>query len=108
MAANLLSEHCLDLKRAYQKNMALGFGISATVHLAAIGTILMVMAIGSKGHIDVPEITINTIQKIMLPPSISTPPEQVRIKLEERQIPPSMGLPEAVPDDEAPEEILVA
>ncbi len=108
MTANLYSERCLNLKKAYQKNMALGFGISATVHLMAIGTVVLVMAIGHGNRIDAPEIVIRNLQEIMLPPSISTLPKQARVKLEEKRIPPSVGVPEAVPDPEAPEEVSIA
>lgn len=108
MTANLYTEHCLNLKKAYQKNMALGFGISATFHILAIGTVLLVLATGRGKHIDAPEIVINKLQEIMLPPSISALPEQTRVELKEMQIPPSVGVPEAVPDEEAPEEFSIA
>jgi len=108
MAAGLVSAHCLDLKRAYRKNMALGFGVSAAMHFAAIGTILLIMAIGAQKPIEAPEIVIKSITDIMTPPTISPQQEQLRMKSEARNIPPVIGIPKAVPEEEAPEEIEIA
>jgi protein TonB len=98
----------LELKRAYQKNMAIGFGVSAAAHLLIIGLILLVMAIGSGEKISAPQIVIKSSQDLIVPPSLSQQQEQIAVKTPEREIRPSVGVPEPVPDEEAPEEVEVA
>ncbi|MEE9553698.1 MAG: TonB family protein [candidate division Zixibacteria bacterium] len=98
----------LELKRAYQKNMAIGFGVSAGVHLLAIGLILLVMFITSDNKIVAPQIVIKSKADLILPPSLSQQKEQIKVATPEHQIKPSVGILEAVPDEEAPEEVEIA
>jgi protein TonB len=88
--------------------MFLGFGISAGAHLLIIGTILMVMALGSVDKITAPQIVIRSTQDLIVPPSLSRQEEQIAVKTPEREIRPSVGVPEPVPDEEAPEDIEIA
>jgi protein TonB len=98
----------LELKRIYQKNMALGFGISAAAHLLIIGLIVLILAIGSGDKIVAPQIVIKSTQDLIVPPSLSQQQEQIAVKTPEREIRPSVGVPEPVPDEEAPEEVEIA
>jgi len=93
-----------ELKRTYQRNMAIGFGVSGAVHLIAI---LLVVAISSwtSGPIQAPEYTmIKSKSDIIVPPSLAQTQEQIKIVTPERQAKPQVGLPMPVPDEEAPEE----
>lgn len=98
----------LELKRVYQKNMALGFGISAGAHLLIIGIIVLILAIGANKQIEAPQIVIKSKADLIVPPSLSQQQEQIMVKTPERQIRPSVGVPEPVPDEEAPEEVQIA
>lgn len=98
----------LELKRAYRKNMALGFGISAGAHLLVIGIIVLFITIGANKQIEAPQIVIKSKADLIVPPSLSQQQEQIRVATPEHQIRPSVGLPEPVPDEEAPEEVQVA
>ncbi len=98
----------LELKQAYQKNMMLGFGISAAAHLFIIGIVVLIMTIAAGSHIDAPDYIIRTKADLILPPSLSKQQEQVKVATPEREIKPSVGVPEPVPDEEAPEEMEIA
>jgi len=97
-----------DLKQQYQKNMMLGFGISAGVHLLAIIIVLIAMSVGSQEIINAPELIIRSKADLIVPPSLSQQQEQIRVAVPERQVRPSVGVPTPVPDEEAPEEVEVA
>jgi len=97
----------LELKTVYQKNLALGFGISAGAHLLIIGIIVLVIALTADKEIQAPQIVIKSMSELMAPPSLSQQQEQIRVKIPERAL-PSVGVPEAVPDEEAPEEVEIA
>jgi len=88
--------------------MALGFGISAGAHLFVIGVIILFIAIGANKQIEAPQIIIKSKADLILPPSLSQQQEQIRVATPERVIRPSVGLPEPVPDEEAPEEVQIA
>jgi len=98
----------LDLKVAYQKNMAMGFGISAGAHLLIIGIIVLIMNLGKSETIQAPQIVIKSKSELIAPPSLSQQQEQVRVKTEQRKIPQAITKIEAVPDEEAPEEVEIA
>jgi len=98
----------LDLKRVYQKNMAIGFGVSAGAHLLVIGLILLVMFIAADKQIVAPQIVIKSKADLIVPPSLSQQKEQIKVATPEHQIKPSVGVMEAVPDEEAPEEVEIA
>jgi protein TonB len=98
----------LGLKQAYQRNMALGFGISAAAHLLILGIVLLVMSLAAEKHIEAPEIVIKSKADLIVPPSLSKQREQVKVATPQREIRPSVGVPEPVPDEEAPEEVQIA
>jgi protein TonB len=98
----------LELKQAYQKNMMLGFGISAAAHLLIIGTVVLIMALAADRHIEAPEYVIKSAADLIIPPSLSKQQEQVKVATPQREIKPSVGVPEPVPDEEAPEEVEIA
>jgi protein TonB len=96
-----------ELKRTYQRNMAIGFGVSGAVHLIAI---LLVIAISSwsSGPIQAPEYTmIKSKADLIVPPSLSQTQEQIKVVTPEHQAKPAVGLPTPVPDEEAPEDAAV-
>jgi protein TonB len=98
----------LELKRVYQKNMAMGFGISAAAHLLVIGLVLLFITLSAGKHIEAPEIVIKSKADLIVPPSLSQQQEQVRVATPQQEIRPSVGVPEPVPDEEAPEEVEIA
>lgn len=98
----------LELKQVYQKNMMLGFGISAAAHLLIIGTVVLIMTLAADRHIDAPEYVIKSAADLIIPPSLSKQQEQVKVATPQREIKPSVGVPEPVPDEEAPEEVEIA
>ncbi len=93
----------LELKRTYQRNMAIGFGVSSGVHLIAILLVLLFSSMSNK-PVSAPEYVIKTKADLIVPPSLSQQQEQLRVQTPERQARPSVGLPTPVPDEEAPEE----
>lgn len=98
----------LELKRVYQKNMAIGFGISAAAHLLIIGLILLVITLTANRQIKAPQIVIKSAADLIMPPSLTQQREEIRVATPQREIRPSVGVPEPVPDEEAPEEVHVA
>jgi len=108
MAAGSIYRRYLDLKRVYRKNMALGFGISAAIHLAVFGVIVLFATIGSGKQIAAPQIIIKSKADLIVPPSLSQQQEQIRVVAPEKEIRPSVGVPQPVPDEQAPEEVDMA
>lgn len=97
----------LELKQAYQKNMMMGFGISAAAHLLIIGIVVLIMTLAGR-HIDAPSYVIKSKADLILPPSLSKQQDQVKVATPEREIKQPVGIPEPVPDEEAPEEVEIA
>lgn len=93
-----------ELKKTYQRNMALGFGISGLAHILAIAGILLFMS-ASRKPVNAPEYVINSKANLIAPPSLSQQQAIEKIKTPERQARPSAGVPTPVPDEEAPEEV---
>ena len=108
MSTRSLLAGSFELKSQYQKNMMLGFGISAGVHLFAIIVVLIAMAIGSSKPINAPELIIRSKADLIIPPSLSQQQEQIKVAIPEHQIKPSTAIPTPVPDEEAPEEVDIA
>jgi TonB family protein len=95
-----------ELKSTYQKNMAIGFGVSGGVHIVVILGILILSSISNK-PIKAPEYIINTKANLIVPPSLSQQQEQIKVQTPEHVAKPAVGLPAPVPDEEAPEEAKV-
>jgi len=94
-----------EIKRTYQKNMLLGFGISGGVHLVAMGLVIFFMSMGNK-PVEAPSYVIRSKQELIVPPSLSQQQAQQKIATPERQIrPPAAAVPMPVPDEEAPTEV---
>jgi TonB family protein len=95
-----------ELKRTYQRNMAIGFGLSGAAHVVAI---LLVILIGSlsSGPVQAPEIVITSKQNLIAPPSLSQTQEQIKLAVQEHIAKPNIVNLRAVPDEEAPEETQV-
>lgn len=93
----------LELKRTYQKNMAIGFGVSGAVHVLVIVAVLLFSSLKDR-EIKAPEYVIKSKADLIVPPSLSQQQEQVRVQTPERVAKPAVGLPTPVPDEEAPEE----
>ncbi len=103
-----VSYGAIELKRSYQKHLGLAVIIAGALHLAVIGGFLLYSKISAK----VPEaagvVRIKTIAELAAPPSVSqTQTPQVAVAAP-GIAPPSIGIPEAVPDEEAPEEMTIA
>jgi protein TonB len=88
-----------EIKRSYQKNLAIGFGISGMIHLTVI-TALMILFSGPPEVIKVIEIPHGPLAPIP-PPTIRHDPLPPPVNPE---IPakPDFGIITPVPDDEAP------
>ena len=103
-----VSYGAIELKRCYQKHLGLAVIIAGALHLAVIGGFMFYAKISAK----VPEaagvVRIKTIAELAAPPSVSQ--QQVpQVAVAAPGIaPPSIGIPEAVPDEEAPEEVTIA
>ncbi|OGC94484.1 MAG: hypothetical protein A2W25_01500 [candidate division Zixibacteria bacterium RBG_16_53_22] len=105
MSRRTLLAGSYDIKRAYQRNMALGFGISGAVHLIAMGLIVLFISMGNK-PVEAPSYVIRSKQELIVPPSLSQQQAQQKIATPERQVrPPASAVPTPVPDEEAPEEV---
>jgi TonB family protein len=92
-----------ELKSTYQKNMAIGFGVSGAVHIIVIVGILVFSSISNK-PIKAPEYVINTKANLIVPPSLSQQQEQIKVLTPEHVAKPAVGLPTPVPDAEAPDQ----
>lgn len=96
-----------ELKKIYQRNMLIGFGIAGGIHILLIGVVAIIMAINASSAIDAPSYIIRSKSELIIPPSL-TKKEQIKIATPEFEIKPSVGVPEPVPDEEAPEEVELA
>ncbi|HEX9751235.1 MAG TPA: energy transducer TonB [candidate division Zixibacteria bacterium] len=99
----------LELKRYYQRSMALGVLIAAGIHLLAIGSVLLVQFIKAqaRGGDDIPIVRISALSEIAAPPSMTEARPQISIS-EPDIAPPSIGIPTPVPDEEVVEEVRFA
>lgn len=97
-----------ELKRSYQKHLGLALIIAGALHIVIIGGFFIYSSISTR----VPEakgvVRIKTIAELAPPPSLSqTQAPQVAVAAP-GVAPPSVGIPKAVPDEEAPEDVTVA
>jgi periplasmic protein TonB len=95
-----------ELKRTYQRNMAIGFGASGAVHVIAILLMVFFASLANK-PVQAPEYIIKTKADLILPPSLSQQQEQIKVAVPEHIARPNVGIPTPVPDKEAPEEAQV-
>jgi len=103
-----VSYGAIELKRCYQKHLGLAVIIAGALHLVVIGGFLLYSKITAKVPEAVGVVRIKTIAELAAPPSVSQ--QQVpQVAVAAPGIaPPSIGIPKAVPDEEAPEEVTIA
>lgn len=105
---NFVGYGAIELKRCYQKHLGLAVIIAGALHLAVIGGFLLYGKISAKPPEAVGVVRIKTITELAAPPSVSqTQAPQVAVAAP-GIAPPSIGIPKAVPDEEAPEEVTIA
>jgi TonB family protein len=98
----------IELKRCYQKHLGLAVMIAGALHLLVIGGFLIISKLGQKPPEAVGVVRIKSIAEMAAPPSVSqTQAPQVAVAAP-GIAPPSIGIPKAVPDEEAPEEVTIA
>ena len=105
---SFVSYGAFELKRSYQKNLGLAVILAGALHLVIIGGFLLYSSISTK----LPEakgvVRIKTIAELAPPPSLSqTQAPQVAVAAP-GVAPSSIGIPKAVPDEEAPQDVTVA
>jgi protein TonB len=108
--ANALAVYgAFELKRSYQRNMSLGILLAAAFFFLATCGFLLYQYISSRpDEIGARVVRIKTLSQLGAPPSLSqTQAQQVAVKAP-TVAPPSVGLPKAVPDDQAPSEVNIA
>ena len=97
-----------ELKRTYQRNMAIGILIGALVHLAVVGAWAFVVWATTD---EIPQtanvIRIKDISDLAPPPSIAKKPPAVKIEAPKIAA-PKIGIPEPVPDEEVEEAVVLA
>ena len=98
-----------ELKRFYQRYMALGVLIAAALHLAVIGGVLLYQWWSERkvDYAEVPIVRISTLSDIAPPPSMTHQKPQIAVA-EPNIAPPSIGIPTPVADEEVVEEVRFA
>lgn len=103
-----ISYGAYELKRSYQKHLGLAVILAGFLYMVIIGGFVFY----TKASEEVPEakavVRIKTLAELAAPPSLSqTQAPQIAVAAP-AVAPPSVGIPEAVPDEEAPEEVTIA
>jgi protein TonB len=97
-----------ELKRSYQRNLSIALVIAAALHLVIIGGFLIISSLSSKPPEARGVVRIKTIAELAPPPSLSqTQAPQVAVAAP-GVAPPSVGIPQAVKDEEAPKDVTIA
>lgn len=98
-----------ELKRTYQRNLGLGVLWAAGLHIALIGGFLFYkwMQERSSAGLDAPSVVIRSMSDIAPPPSMTAAVPQVNVA-EPNIVPPTIGIPTPVPDEEVVEEVRFA
>lgn len=104
--SSMSSYGAFELKRTYQKNMLTSFVLGGLLHIAVIGGFLWATHTPDIGA-NVRTIVIRDMADLAPPPQLQKLPPQTAYQVPE-VAPPSVGIPEAVPDEEAPENVQVA
>jgi protein TonB len=107
-STGFISYGAYELKRCYQKHLGLAVILAGFFYLVIIGGFVLY----TKASEEIPEakgvVRIKTLAELAAPPSLSqTQAPQIAVAAP-TVAPPSVGIPEAVPDEEAPEEVTVA
>jgi protein TonB len=96
-----------ELKRSYQKNMGIALALAGALHLVIIGGFLLYSSITSKPPEATRVVRIKSIAELAPPPSLSQQAPQVAVASPALTA-PSVGIPKAVPDEEAPQDVTIA
>jgi protein TonB len=103
-----VSYGAFELKRSYQKNLGLGVILAGLLHVVVIGGFLLYSHVSTKPPEARGVVRIKTLAELGAPPSLSqTQAPQIAVAAPS-VAPPSVGIPEAVPDAEAPSEVTIA
>jgi protein TonB len=97
-----------ELKRCYQRNFALAVGIVTVLYV--VGTLIFILIThrsGGEAPVAVRTIVIDDIASLAPPPNLQRLPPRVAYAAPQVQA-PTVGIPQAVPDEEAPENITMA
>jgi protein TonB len=99
-----------ELKRSYQKHLGLAIIIAALSFLAVIGLVQLYSVITAEEEVEATRVVrIRTLSELGAPPSVSqTQVPQLAVAQPQIAAAPKVGIPKAVPDEEAPEEVTIA
>lgn len=99
-----------ELKRSYQKNLGLAIIIAGLSFLSIMGSVRLYSVLTGEGEVTATRVVrIRTLSELGAPPSISqTQVPQLAVAQPKIAAAPKVGIPKAVPDDEAPEEVTIA
>lgn len=99
-----------ELKRSYQKHLGLSTIIAALSFLAVMGLVQLYSVITAEGEVTATRVVrIRTLSELGAPPSVSqTQVPQLAVAQPQIAAAPKVGIPKAVPDEEAPEEVTIA
>lgn len=98
-----------ELKRSYQRNLGLGLIIAALIHITIIGGVLLYSFLTTRPVQATRVMTIKSIADLGTPPPISeTQKAQIAVAQPSVAAAPKVGIPKAVPDEEAPPEVTIA
>ncbi|MCP4631605.1 MAG: energy transducer TonB [candidate division Zixibacteria bacterium] len=106
MSSISTSYGAFELKSSYQKNMFLGVAFAGLFHLVIIGGFLWATH-ESDVEVTARTLVISDMADLAPPPQLQKLPPQTAYQVPE-VAPPSVGIPEAVPDEEAPENVTMA
>jgi len=97
-----------ELKKSYQRNFALAVGIVTALYVVGI-LIFVIITHRSEGEapVAVRTIVIDDIASLAPPPTLQRLPPRVAYAAPQVQA-PTVGIPQAVPDEEAPENVTIA
>jgi len=99
-----------ELKRSYQKHLGMGIVFSGLFFLVVMGLVMLYTFITTRPVEAVKVYTIKTISELGAPPSISQTqaPQLAVAQPKVGAVAPKVGIPKAVPDEQAPEEVTIA
>lgn len=99
-----------ELKRSYQKHLGMGIIFSGLFFLLVMGGVMLYTFITTRPVEAVRVVRIRSIADLGAPPSISqTQAPQIAVAQPKvGAVVPKVGIPKAVPDEQAPEEVTIA
>lgn len=99
-----------ELKRSYQKNLGMGIVFSGLFFLAVMGLVMLYTFLTTRPVEAVRVVRIRSVADLGAPPSISQTqaPQLAVAQPKVGAVAPQVGIPKAVPDEQAPEEVTIA